>query len=253
MMQRVAEQGPRTRIEREKDFHNERFSDEFRGAQDKYYAALSDCFEDYYAGIAEAAKGRDVLEYGCATGLNSRRIAPLCNSITGIDISDVAISEANQIASEEHIENARFHVMNAEDMSFDEASFDLVFGSGIIHHLDLESSFCEIARVLRPGGVAIFMEPLGTNALYNAYRYFTPHARTPDEHPLQRHDFLLAQRYFSRKHISFYGLATLLCVPFRSTPLFNAAFKCTRAIDRTLFKIDRLKWQAWYVLMRLER
>ena len=252
-MERATEHATHARIEREKNFHNERFSDEFRGAQDKYYAALSDCFESYFSGISKFAEGGDVLEYGCATGQVSKRIAPLCNTITGIDISDVAINEANRTAAEKRMENASFHVMNAEDMSFNDASFDLVFGSGIIHHLNLENSFREISRVLRSDGVAIFIEPLGTNALYNAYRYFTPNSRTPDEHPLKKNDFLVAERYFSNIQLSFHGLTTLLCVPFRSTPLFNTVFKSTRSIDRTLFMINRFKWQAWYVLMRLEK
>lgn len=252
-MQRATKQEPDSRITREKDFHNERFSEEFREAQDKYYLALSDCFENYFDSISDAARDRDVLEYGCATGQNSRKIAPLCKTITGIDISDVAIGEANRIAAEQRIENASFHVMNAEDMGFDAGSFDLVFGSGIIHHLDLESSFREIARVLRPGGAAIFMEPLGTNALFNAYRYFTPRARTPDEHPLKKRDFILAGQYFSRTDLSFHGLSTLLSVPFRRTRLFDAVFRSTRSIDKLLFTINPLKWQAWYVLMRLEK
>src|SRR3546814_1101008 len=79
--------------------------------------------------------------------------------------------------------------MNAEAMTFPDDSFDLVFGSGIIHHLDIDRAFGEIARVLRPGGRAVFIEPLGLNPAIELYRRFTPSARTPDEHPLLRRDF----------------------------------------------------------------
>src|SRR3546814_4334755 len=45
------------------------------------------------------------------------------------------------------------------------------------------------SRVLRPGGRAVFIEPLGLNPAIELYRRFTPSARTPDEHPLLRRDF----------------------------------------------------------------
>jgi hypothetical protein len=48
---------------------------------------------------------------------------------------------------------------------------------------DLSLACSEIARVLRPGGPAIFVEPLGHNPLINAYRKRTPALRTVDEHP----------------------------------------------------------------------
>jgi ubiquinone/menaquinone biosynthesis C-methylase UbiE len=52
---------------------------------------------------------------------------------------------------------------NAEDLSFAEGSFDLVCGGSILHHL-LEPAAClrECARVLKPGGFALFFEPFET-------------------------------------------------------------------------------------------
>jgi SAM-dependent methyltransferase len=46
---------------------------------------------------------------------------------------------------------------DAERLPFDDASFDLVFGHAVLHHLpDLGRSFAEFARVLRPGGTLAF-------------------------------------------------------------------------------------------------
>jgi SAM-dependent methyltransferase len=45
----------------------------------------------------------------------------------------------------------------AGDLPFPDASFDLVFGHAVLHHLpDLEQAFAEFARVLRPGGTLAF-------------------------------------------------------------------------------------------------
>jgi ubiquinone/menaquinone biosynthesis C-methylase UbiE len=40
-------------------------------------------------------------------------------------------------------------VLEAENLSFSNDSFDLVCGSGILHHLDLNRSYKEIQRVLK--------------------------------------------------------------------------------------------------------
>src|SRR3546814_3139995 len=71
------------------------------------------------------------------------------------------------------------------------------------------------SRVLRPGGRAVFIEPLGLNPAIELYRRFTPSARTPDEHPLLRRDFRRFDAAFGSTSCRFYGLATLAAVPFR--------------------------------------
>lgn len=45
----------------------------------------------------------------------------------------------------------------AAELPFGDASFDLVFGHAVLHHLpDLDAAFAELARVLRPGGTVAF-------------------------------------------------------------------------------------------------
>jgi ubiquinone/menaquinone biosynthesis C-methylase UbiE len=46
---------------------------------------------------------------------------------------------------------------DAETLPFDDASFDLVLGHAILHHIpDLDRAFAEFHRVLRPGGTVVF-------------------------------------------------------------------------------------------------
>jgi SAM-dependent methyltransferase len=46
---------------------------------------------------------------------------------------------------------------DAERLPFADASFDLVFGHAVLHHIpDLERAFGEFARVLAPGGTIVF-------------------------------------------------------------------------------------------------
>lgn len=48
-------------------------------------------------------------------------------------------------------------VTGAEELPFEDASFDLVLGHAVLHHLpDLERAFGEFNRVLKPGGTVVF-------------------------------------------------------------------------------------------------
>jgi SAM-dependent methyltransferase len=241
------------RIQREKDFHNQRFTEETRLHQAKYYQAIKPITERFAKLVEERARGADVLEYGCAKGDRSLRLAPVAKSIVGIDISDVAVAQGNAAAQAAGFTNTKFLVMNAEAMSFPDESFDVVFGCGIVHHLDVERALTDVRRVLRPGGVAIFTEPLGHNWIINSYRGSTPEARTPDEHPLLKKDFAIADRIFSKKRITYCGLTSIGAVFLAKTPVGGVAMKLATAVDSVLLKLPILRWQAWYTLIEWSR
>jgi SAM-dependent methyltransferase len=143
--------------------------------------------------------------------------------------------------------------MNAEEITFKNNSFDLIYGSGILHHLDLDKCFQGIASKLKENGKAIFIEPLGHNYFINRYRNKTPDLRTPDEHPLLMNDFKKARKYFRSVNLKFYFL-TILALPvvFKNnvSPWMMKSFN---AIDRMLFTIlPQLRKYAWQVLVVFE-
>ena len=107
--------------------------------------------------------------------------------------------------------------------------------------------------MLRPGGRALFLEPMGHNPALNWYRNRTPELRTPDEHPLLMNDFRLAKRFFSKVDLTFFGLSTLLAVPLAKTPVAAQAMKLCEAADRYLLRLPLLRRNAWFVLMQLTR
>ena len=239
-------------IERERAFHNARFAhDETREHQGKYYFAIRDCDDEYERLLVEHGRDAVALDYGCARGEYGLNLAPIAKEVHGIDISDVAIDTARADAAARGLSNAHFEVMDAHATTFPDNHFDFVFGIGIIHHLDTRRSFAEIARILKPGGVAIFREPLAGNLLIDLYRKATPAARTVDEHPLTAADHKIAAEYFPRNDWRFYGLATLGAVPFRNTPAATPIFNLAAAVDRALFTIPPMRWQAWNALMKL--
>jgi SAM-dependent methyltransferase len=144
--------------------------------------------------------------------------------------------------------------MNAEELTFSDGSFDVVAGAGILHHLDLRRALGEIARVLRPDGAALFMEPLGHNPLINAYRRRTPQLRTSDEHPLLMRDFELCRQYFGRVDVQYFHLASLLGMAIHGTRVFAPALRLLEGVDRALLRlVPPLRRHAWVTIVSLER
>ena len=82
----------------------------------------------------------------------------------------MAVEKARKKAEHDTVTGVSFLVMDAESMKFEDKTFDVVYGSGILHHLNIDKAYRELARVLKPDGVAIFIEPLGHNPLINLYR-----------------------------------------------------------------------------------
>lgn len=241
------------RIRREQEFHDARIeeADTARRKVDKYYSLMQRAREEYTnLGIAYG-KNRDLLDYGCFTGDAAFVWSAHCARTTGIDLSPAAVEVARRRAAEQE-GDIRFEVMNAEHMDFPSGSFDVAAGTGILHHLDLHRSAAELARVLRPEGHALFIEPMGHNPAINLYRRLTPGLRSDDEHPLHMRDLDVFTQYFETVDIRFHNLFTFLSLPLRGTTLFKPVNGFLHAIDRALFAIlPFTRRYAWLTLIHL--
>lgn len=238
-----------TRLIREKEYHNKAFSEGTRKEADKYYAI----FEKLYAFAKEAItrniSGKKALEYGCGPGSYAFSLAEAGADVTAIDISDVAIEIVKSIAQEKGLQG-NFKVMNAEELEFEDNSFDLICGTAILHHLDLEKAYAEIARTLKQDGRSIFLEPLGHNPIINLYRKLTPAMRTEDEHPLLMNDIRLAKKFFKDVNVHYFHLTTLFAVPFRNTIFFKPLLNIFNTLDKIFFTIiPPMKSWSWYTVI----
>jgi SAM-dependent methyltransferase len=243
------------RLERERHFHDERFGGEGRSA-DRFYA-INEASERYVReGIENAPKGALVLDYGCGDAAHcAMHAARHGHRAVAIDISDVAIEHARELAEREGVaDRIDFRVMNAEQLDFEDSSIDLVAGMGVIHHLDIDPAMREIARVLKPSGQAIFVEPMGHNPVINAYRRRTPEQRSVDEHPLLESDFDTMRRHFGELDATYFHLLGLLALPLRGRGGFERSLRVLDRADRAIFRrVKPLRRHAWMVGLRLAR
>jgi len=111
--------------------------------------------------------GKDLLDFGCGMGEESIYFAKLGARVTGIDISEVGIASLKKRAAFHHLDITALE-MRADPTSFKDASFDRIHGLGILHHIGIEPGLKEVERLLRPGGIAVFLEPMGDSPTVEA-------------------------------------------------------------------------------------
>ena len=242
------------RIAREREFHNQRFADDSQRETrvGRFYAAIRYGFDLYRTRVTEEARSRRVLEYGCGTGSLAFSLSEEAGRVIGIDISDVAIEQARRAARLRGMKNVEFVVNNAEAMNLPDKHVDVVVGSGIVHHLDIPKSMSEVRRVLSPGGIAIFAEPLAHNPVLNWYRNRTPELRSADEHPLTVADLRAMARGFSTVKLTYFGLvAPVLGLLAAGVKSESPMTRFTWWLDRMLCSVPWLNRYAWYCLIEL--
>tara|TARA_B100000700_G_scaffold326993_1_gene440187 strand:+ start:1539 stop:2273 length:735 start_codon:yes stop_codon:yes gene_type:complete len=235
---------------REKEFHNKLHSSGAPRSENKFYLALHNLYKDFLNHLENFSPNKNVLDFGCGNGVYTEKVSkfkPL--SITGIDISDEAI----QVAKSKNSNDINYIVENCESTKLESARFDIIFGVGILHHLNLKKSVNEVSRLLKVNGSIFFIEPLGTNPLINLYRKLTPNSRSEDEHPLTFKDIKYFKNLFSNVKIYYYGFFTLLFLPFYKSPIDSKIFLFASSIDKVIFKIPFLKFLAWSVLIKAEK
>jgi SAM-dependent methyltransferase len=220
----------------------------------KYYAITKSSRARYDELVFTACAGKRVLEYGCGSGSYAVPMARRGALVTGIDISRRCIEAARREAAAAGFPDTEFIVMDAMDMDFPDESFDLVIGTGILHHLDLDRCFDELLRVLRPGGRAVFLEPLGHNPALNIFRRVTPQFRTNDEHPLTRADLKALRSRCGAADYGFFHVCSFFAIPFLPTRFFWPVLGFMDALDRRLFRlIPPLRWWSWYATLEFPK
>ena len=102
-------------------------------------------------------RGLKVLEIGCGLGTDGAQFAEAGADYTGVDLTDAAVDLARKRFELFNLPGT-FATADAENLDFEDESFDLVYSHGVLHHTpDTQKAINEIHRVLRPGGRAIVM------------------------------------------------------------------------------------------------
>jgi len=102
------------------------------------------------------AAGKAILEIGVGAGADFQNWCAHARHATGVDLTEKAIALTEERLALNAISTERYtlRTADAENLPFDDDSFDLVYSWGVLHHTpNTGRAFREVFRVLKPGGV----------------------------------------------------------------------------------------------------
>jgi len=151
-----------------------------------------------YAFAAEYCRGRRVLDAGCGTGYGSVYLVAVGSaSVTGIDISDEALAEANRLHVRDNLRFLKGDVERLSEIPDLRGPFEVAVNLENIEHLQNPTLLLEgVRRALTSDGIFVVSTPNGeiterdeTGKIFNPY-----HVREFTEHELRK----LLEPHFGR-------------------------------------------------------
>jgi SAM-dependent methyltransferase len=104
-----------------------------------------------------------ILDVGCGVGITDRYLVGAFGRVVGVDIFDGVLERAAAANPE-----ADYRLYDGRTLPLEDASVDVAFAICVVHHVppaQWETFAAEMARVLRPGGIAAIFEHNPLNPL----------------------------------------------------------------------------------------
>ncbi|MFI5401334.1 MAG: class I SAM-dependent methyltransferase [Planctomycetota bacterium] len=118
-----------------------------------------DSFEPCFLVPMDPRPDDDALEIGCGYGQRMIPMARLVRSVNGVDIHLEPLAMASVKFAEHKVENALVAQGDGQSIPWPDATFSLVYSISVFQHMPralVALYMRETARVLRPGGRALF-------------------------------------------------------------------------------------------------
>jgi 2-polyprenyl-3-methyl-5-hydroxy-6-metoxy-1,4-benzoquinol methylase len=144
----------------------------------------------FYGRVRELASARNlqILDFGCGRGTASILYARLGYLVRGFDIAPGNVDLARRLSARYGVaDRVSLDVGTAERLEYPDASFDVVAGIDVLHHVDIPTALAECRRVLKPGGVALFHEPVAAPVFDTLRNTRFGRWLVPNEASLERH------------------------------------------------------------------
>lgn len=109
-----------------------------------------------------------ILDVGCGGGININRMAKIAKKVYGVDYSIESVKLSREV-NQDYVNEGKVEVLegNVESLPFEDDTFDIITAFETVYFWpDIEKSFGEVKRVLKPGGIFLIgTESNGANNL----------------------------------------------------------------------------------------
>ena len=152
---------------------------------------------EYVFHLLGPLENRTVVDLGCGDGLNTVILGALGARTISVDISDESLRLTAERARVNKVDsNLTLVHSDAAGIPIEDQTVDLVLCAAILHHVDAVMTARQIHRILKPGGKAVFLEPMIGPALLSHLKGYLPKSAgvTDDEQPLTREQVMAVSR-----------------------------------------------------------
>ncbi len=193
--------------------------------------------------------GKRILEVGAGGGSLAVWLAQQGAEVVGIDVSAGILgvarrrAEVNGVAGSSTFVHCPVERFDPQALGLGHQRYDAIIGNNVVHHFDRQAAMANLCRLLAPGAVAVFCEPVlfapeWVRTVRNSRpvaRRFPPHTHTPDERSLGQEDFTIMRQWF--RHVQwqpFQLLSRLQNFVELTDRTWNALESLDRRILRTI-------------------
>jgi SAM-dependent methyltransferase len=198
--------------------------------------------------------GQQVLEIGPGLGFETVQLARKGAQVWAIDLSLVSLDLVRARCDAAGIlERTHLLQMNAEVLAFPDGVFNLVYVQNALVHTNWLQVVQECARALRPGGRAVFIEPLRHHPAVALYRATLSHCRDSQPRYLSWWDVQTIRQYFRGGQAQTFYFFAPAALAVHKTAIGRFLRRFGQAADRTLLRLPFLRPFGWYVVACFER
>ena len=203
--------------------------------------------------------GLRILDFACGGGQLGAWLASRGADVTGVDISPASLEVARAVTARLNLD-VRFVEGNLEEVELPDGPYDAIVGRYALHHLDVPRIAPKIAELLKPNGLAGFVETMAANPILRLARNHLigrlgiPRYGTLDEHPLDGRDLDALRLAF--------GELTMITADYGFMRIFDRqvlhyrypeASRALAAVDKVLSHVPAVKNWSYHQVILLRR